>query len=123
MGGPMPSLASGYRSWTDWASTWAAEWRSTYRPSWLDSATGSILMSASGAQLRSRSAPSGPLATTIAFGPVIGSLAAATASAQVVPAGTKMGSATGTGRRDGGMALSLAGGGAGGSTVPAPAGI
>ena len=47
-----------------------------------------------GAQSRSRSRPSGSRTTTIAFGPVVGRPAAATASAAVVPAGTTTGSAT-----------------------------
>src|SRR5690349_10172411 len=84
----MPSLASGNRSCTACASTCAVECRSTLRPSGDDSATGSTGVSVSGAQSRSRSVPDGSRTTTIAFGPVVGSPAAAIASALVVPGAT-----------------------------------
>src|SRR2546430_8888892 len=34
MTGPMPSLLPGYRCWTAFASTWAAEWRITSSSDW-----------------------------------------------------------------------------------------
>src|SRR5439155_7365161 len=94
MGGPMPSLACGYRSWTAWARTGAVEWRSTLSPSGLSMGTGSTSTSVAGTQSRSRSWPVGSRTTTIAFGPFAGRPAAATASAGVVPAGTTTRSAT-----------------------------
>ena len=90
----MPSFASGKTSCTAWASTCAVEWRSTFSPSGLSSATGSTATSSAGRQSRSRSWPCGSRTTTIAFGPLIGRPAAATASAAVVPAATTTGSAT-----------------------------
>src|SRR3984885_11257778 len=94
IGGPMPSLAAGNRSWTAWASTCAAECRMTLRPSSVSAATGTTSTSASGIQLRSRSLPSASRTTTIASGaPRPGRPASRTAAAAVVPAGTRIGAA------------------------------
>ena len=103
----MPSLASGKRSCTAWASTCAVEWRSTPARPAESTATGSTSVSASGAQARSRSRPVGSRTTTIALGPVVGNPAAATASALVVPAGTTTRSATTAGRREADTMISL----------------
>ena len=94
IGGPIPSLACGNRSWTAWANTCAAECRMTLRPSSVSAATGTTSASASGTQLRSRSLPSASRTTTIASGaPRPGRPASRTAAAAVVPAGTRIGAA------------------------------
>src|SRR6202011_4936734 len=94
MGGPMPNLACGNRSWTAWANTCAVEWRMTLRPSSVLAAIGMTSASASGAQLRSRSLPSASRTTTIASGaPRLGNPASPTAAAAVVPAETRIGAA------------------------------
>src|SRR4051794_39764681 len=102
----MPRRVPGKRSWTAWASTWAVECRMTARPSALAAGTGSTWASASGAQARSLRSPVARSRTTTApSGPFNGTPASLSASAAVVPAGTRIGA-------------SAAGGGAGGTGAP-----
>ena len=82
----MPSLASGKMSCTAWASTCAVEWRSTLSPS--GESIGDRLDLGVGRRAPSPGRAAGPSAsrtTTIAFGPVVGRPAAATASARRRP--------------------------------------
>src|SRR5919109_229746 len=75
----MAYLASGYRSVTAWASTWAVEWRSTWRPWSLAAGSGARVASWSRGRPRSHGSPS----TRAATASVVSS-----SSAGVVPAGT-----------------------------------
>src|SRR4051794_4865753 len=98
----MPSRVPGNSSCTAWASTCAAECRITARPSGLAAGTGSTEASASGVQARSLRSPVARSRTTTApSGPLSGTPASFSASAAVVPAGTRMGaSAAGGGAAD-----------------------
>src|SRR5260370_394603 len=64
MGGPIPSLAPGNRSWTAWASTCAEECRMIASPSALPMLTGSTASLSASRHARSRSSPLTPAAIT-----------------------------------------------------------
>ena len=53
----MPKVASGNRSSTAWASTWAVEWRIVYRPRSLSAVTMATWSPSASSVPRSRSSP------------------------------------------------------------------
>ncbi len=53
----MPKVASGNRSRTAWASTWAVEWRMVYSPRSLSAVTMATRSPSASAAPRSRSSP------------------------------------------------------------------